>query len=188
MIVITWNVQWCRGCDGIVDPERIIRTARESDDFAVLCLQEVARNFPALSGSQGEDQFNLLAAALPGYTLIEGIATDRLSSTGGRSQFGNAILTRLPVLQAFRHLLPWPPEPAVSSMQRVAVEAVLLTKAGPLRVTTTHLEYYSATQRMAQIGRLRGLQAEASAHSADTTRKDRDSGPFAAAPRPEPGY
>ena len=187
MIIITWNVQWCRGCDGKVDPSRIAKVARDMADFDVLCLQEVARNFPDLSGSEGEDQFNLLAVALPGYALIEGIATDRLNKSGGRSQFGNAILTRLPVLQAFRHLLPWPPDTDVSSMQRVAVETVLLTKNGPLRVTTTHLEYYSASQRMAQIGRLRGLQAEAAAHSFDVTRRNHGTGPFSIAPRPGTG-
>ncbi len=63
--LITWNVQWCCGVDGLVDPLRIIRTAREMADFDVLCLQEVARNFPDLPGSTGEDQFAILEAALP---------------------------------------------------------------------------------------------------------------------------
>lgn len=195
MIVMTWNVQWCRGCDGVVDPARIARVARQLADFDVLCLQEVARNFTGLEGSSGEDQFALLSAALPGYSLIEGIATDRLCTTGTQSdadaadrmQFGNAIFTRLPVLQAFRHLLPWPPDPKSLGMQRIALELVLQTSGGPLRVTTTHLEYYSKVQRMAQVGRLRGLQAEAAAHAADISRAGRDGGPFAPAPRPASG-
>ncbi len=77
MQLISWNVQWCRGSDGKVDPGRIARVARGMADFDVLCLQEVARNFPALGGSSGEDQFQLLSEALPGYTLVEGIAVDR---------------------------------------------------------------------------------------------------------------
>lgn len=125
--LITWNIQWGRGCDGRVDLRRIVDTARAMADFDVLCLQEVARNFPGLPGSRGEDQFRLLADLLPGYAAIEGIGTDVLvpDGTPARSQFGNMILTRLPVLQAFRHLLPWPADPDVPSMQRVAVEAVL---------------------------------------------------------------
>ena len=115
MQVLTWNVQWCRGCDGRVDPARIARVARDVADFDVLCLQEVARNFPDLPGSSGEDQFAELARHLPGYLLVEGIATDRLGPDGRRSQFGNAIFTRLPVLQAFRHLLPWPADEKVGS-------------------------------------------------------------------------
>lgn len=194
MEIITWNVQWCRGCDGRVDPARIVRVARAFADFDVLCLQEVARHFPDLPGSSGEDQFALLAAALPEYTLVEGIATDRQGQQGGRAQFGNVIFSRLPVLQVFRHLLPWPPDDKAPGMQRMALEVVVQAEHGPLRVTTTHLEYYSADQRRAQVGRLRGLQAEAAAQhvvqsrppASGRTRRKPD-GPFARAPRPATG-
>jgi len=231
--LITWNIQWGRGCDGSVDLRRIVDTARAMADFDALCLQEVARNFPGLPGSGGEDQFRLLVELLPGYTAIEGIGTDvraannapasseqgsrlrdanvresgaALSSAGvasvsgvtspkgapvppsdgARSQFGNMILTRLPVLQAFRHLLPWPADPEVPSMQRVAVEVVLQAAWGPLRVTTTHLEYYSARQRAAQVERLRELQAEAAAHAQDVRHSRKEGGPFQNAARPVP--
>ena len=188
MIILTWNVQWCRGVDGRVDPARIVRTAREIADFDVLCLQEVARGFDDLEGSSGEDQFGLLAAALPGYTLVEGIATDRRGEDGALRQFGNALFTRLPLLQVFRHLLPWPYDAQAPGMQRMALETVLAAARGPLRVTTTHLEYYSAQQRMAQVGRLRGLQAEAATHGRGRpTQRRRDSGPFVSAPRPASG-
>ena len=46
--------------------------ARAFADFDVLCLQEVAANFSTLKGSQGEDQFALLAALLPGFTPSSG--------------------------------------------------------------------------------------------------------------------
>jgi endonuclease/exonuclease/phosphatase family metal-dependent hydrolase len=182
--LVTWNVQWCRGVDGIVDPLRIIRIARDMADFDVLCLQEVARNYPGLRGSTGEDQFAILEAALPGFTAIEGIATDVLGEGGRRRQFGNLILTRRPVLQIFRHLLPWPADPAVPSMQRCAVEIVIDTASGPLRVTTTHLEYYSATQRNAQVQALRDLQREAASHAADPVNREKAGGPFQKQPRP----
>jgi len=190
MKLITWNIQWCRGCDGRVDPARIVRTCRDMADFDVLCVQEVARGFDAgLEGSHGEDQFRLLAEALPGYTLIEGIATDRAGSTvgGRRRQFGNAIFSRLPVLQAFRHLLPWPADPASPSMQRVAVEIIIRSQEHDLRVTTTHLEYYSSAQRAAQVERLRGLQAEAAGHAVvrpAQRRADHVDTPFEPAARP----
>jgi len=102
-------------------------------------------------------------------------------------RFGNMILTRLPVLQAFRHLLPWPADPEVPSMQRVAVEVVLQAPWGPLRVTTTHLEYYSARQRAAQVERLRELQAEAAAHAQDVRHSRKEGGPFENAARPASG-
>jgi len=46
MKLITWNVQWCRGVDGRVDPARIVRHAKAIADFDVLCLQEIANNYP----------------------------------------------------------------------------------------------------------------------------------------------
>ena len=69
MKLITWNVQWCRGVDGRVDPARIIAEARSLVDFDVLCLQEIADNFPdpRLASNTDEDQFAMLAALLPGY-------------------------------------------------------------------------------------------------------------------------
>ena len=90
-----------------------------------------------------------------------------LDATGKRRQFGNLVLARYPVIQIFRHLLPWPADAAVPSMQRVAVEVVLAAPFGPVRVTTTHLEYYSQMQRRQQVNRLRELHAEAFEHRKD---------------------
>ncbi|MBK8742924.1 MAG: endonuclease/exonuclease/phosphatase family protein [Betaproteobacteria bacterium] len=178
MKLITWNIQWCRGVDGNVDPARIIGHARDFADFDVLCLQEVARNYPGLEGNQVRDQFQALADLLPGFVAIEGIAVDEFSARDGRRQFGNMILSRVPVGQVFRHLLPWPADPWVPTMPRVALEVVLATAAGPLRVTTSHLEFYSAVQREAQVERLRALQAEACGHAADAWQEEKRGGPF----------
>ena len=184
MKLITWNIQWGRGIDLKVDLLRIARTAREIADFDLLCLQEVAVNFPGLGGSGGENQVEELSGALPGYAAHYGIATDVDDGRGGRSRFGNLVLSRLPVIQVFRHLLPWPADPAAPSMQRIAIEAVVQSRRGPLRVMTTHLEYYSAMQRMAQVEALRRLHEEACGHAA-LRRPSGDPGePFAALPRP----
>ena len=184
MKLITWNIQSCRGCDGRVDPRRIIDVCRSMADFDVLCLQEVARNYPDLPGSSGEDQFALLQGLLPGFTAVEGIATDVIGTEGKRRQFGNLILTRYALIQAFPHLLPWPADPSVPTMQRVALEAVLSAPFGPVRVCTTHLEYYSEMQRRQQVNRLRELHAEAAAHSGDPGHAHKEGGPFATMPRP----
>src|SRR5512142_1619409 len=47
MKLVTWNIQWGLGLDARVDLARIVSTARELADFDVLCMQEVADNFPA---------------------------------------------------------------------------------------------------------------------------------------------
>ena len=155
-------------------------------DFDVLCLQEVARNYPDLAGSSGENQYEALAALFPGHTVVKGVAMDVLAPGGDRREFGNAIVTRLPVLQVFRRLLPWPADPSVPGMQRSALEVVLDTRSGPLRVTTAHLEYYSAKQRAAQAEALRELQIEAASHAAGPARA-KESGPFRSMPRPASG-
>ncbi len=71
-------------------------------------------------------------------------------------------------------------------MQRLALEANIETPAGLLRVTTTHLEYYSMMQRAAQIARLRELHAEAVAHARAPGPGKAADGPFAGAVRAAP--
>ena len=184
MNLITWNIQWSRGIDLAVDPARIARTVGKLADFDVLCLQEVAVNFPGLPGSRGENQVDELSRALPGYTAHYSAAVDVDDGKGGRSLFGNLIFSRLPVTQVYRHLLPRPADPATQSMQRVAVEAIVVTSWGPVRIITTHLEYYSAMQRMAQVGALRALHQEACGHATARHIADDADGPFRALPRP----
>lgn len=164
MRLITWNIQWGRGCDGRVDLARIARVLRETADADVLCLQEVAINFADLAGSSGEDQVALLSSAFAGYSAHFGVGTDLPDGRGGRSQFGNLILSRLPVLQVWRHLLPWPADPPGPSMQRVCVEVVVRAASAPVRVMTTHLEYYSALQRRCQVAALRAAHQQACEH------------------------
>ena len=67
----------------------------------------------------------MLASLLPGYTAVPGVAVDQPGDDGRRRRFGNMILSRLPVQQAFRHLLPYPADHDVPSMPRIAVEAVV---------------------------------------------------------------
>ena len=185
MKLITWNLQWCCGMDGAVDPARIVRTAREIADFDVLCVQEVARNFAGLAGSRGEDQFALLRGLLEGYRGFFVAATDLDDGAGGRRKFGNAIFSRRPVAQVFRHLLPWPADASAPSMQRAAIEAVVADGDGWMRILTTHLEYYSTPQRIAQVHALRGLHAEAAAHAAAPRPAGNEpDSPFSPAPRP----
>ncbi|PKO73136.1 MAG: endonuclease, partial [Betaproteobacteria bacterium HGW-Betaproteobacteria-17] len=88
MKLLSWNIQWGRGLDGRVDLARILRTIDQLGGFDVICLQEVAVNFPGLPGSRGEDQVAELSAGLPGYTALYGAATDIPDGRGGRSQFG----------------------------------------------------------------------------------------------------
>jgi endonuclease/exonuclease/phosphatase family metal-dependent hydrolase len=186
MRLISWNVQWGRNAEGDVNLARTIDEARRIADFDVLCMQEITRGFGVLPGHPSDDQFAELAAALPGFTVLDAIGADLAPLDAGarRRQFGNALATLLPVEQVIRHTLPWPPDPAAPSMQRVALEAVLRAPIGPVRVIVTHLEFYSLKQRIAQVDELRRLQQEAAGHAAHPAPAENATGPFAATGRP----
>jgi endonuclease/exonuclease/phosphatase family metal-dependent hydrolase len=101
---------------------------------------------------------------LPEHRPVFLPAIETLDSQGRSRRFGNMTLSRLPILQVASHLLPWPQDTSVRSMRRQALEVTVQTPFGALRVTNTHLEYYSAMQRAAQIARLLDLQQEASTY------------------------
>ena len=169
--------------DGSVDPARIARVARQLCDPDVCCFQEVAVNHVDLGAAH--DQPALLAAAFPGYDVHFAPAVDTPDGKGGRQQFGNLILSRLPVRQVYRHTLPWPADPGVPSMPRVALETVVDAPFGLVGIATTHLEFYSTAQRAAQVARLIELKGEALGHSKQlSATKPKDSGPFTPMARP----
>jgi endonuclease/exonuclease/phosphatase family metal-dependent hydrolase len=174
MRILSWNVQWCRGLDHKVDPARIASEVRRLADPDVVCFQEIGSNFPDLPGSQGEDQPVVLWGELREYAPIVGWGVDVAGDDGARKRFGNMILSRLPVGRILRHSLPWPAAPDVPSMPRVAIEATVEAPFGPVRVISTHLEYYSASHRAAQIARLAQIRDES---LAERKRVD-EGGPF----------
>lgn len=182
---ISWNIQWGRGADGVVKMSRVIDEIGRLGDFDVICLQEVADRFPGLKGGVEEEAVRLLAQAFPQYTLVDAFAVDRAHPVSGRSRFGNVLLSRLPVDSITRHRLPSPPDPAHPSMARSALEVVINLPGGtPLRVLTTHLEYYSAGQRAAQVTQLRALQHEALERLSLPVPPKASEGPFARPPWP----
>jgi endonuclease/exonuclease/phosphatase family metal-dependent hydrolase len=170
--LITWNIQWALGVDGRMDPARVVKHAREMADFDVLCLQEVSDNFPELAENDGADQFAAFAALLPGYTALDGVALDILGKDGRRQRFGNMILSRLPVAQVMRHILPWEAD-TTRNMPRLLIEAVVLAPEGALRVMTTHLEYSSDKLRRAQVEAIREVHRMA----CDREARPREDGP-----------
>jgi len=184
MRLLSWNIQWGRGIDGRVDLARTAAVIRGCD-ADVVCLQEVAVNHPDLPGGAAEDQAARLGELLPGYAGIHAAGSDLPDGHGGRRLFGQMILSRPPLLQVFRHALPFPPDPAVPAMQRVALEAVVAAPFGALRVVTTHLEYSSALQRMAQVEFLRELQAMGHRHALAPRSAAETDAPFAVLPRGE---
>ena len=165
--LVTWNIRWGRGLDNTVDLDRTIAHVNLFSDFDILCLQEVASGYtdPELKMADGTNQFDVLTEKLPGYTAINGYAVDQSGSDGKLRRFGNMIFSRFPIRQVYRHRLPQPAETGVKSMARMALEALIQTPHGILRVITTHLEFYSAYQRMAQLEYLRKVHQETWAYA-----------------------
>lgn len=177
MKLITWNIQWGLGMDGRVDLARIVAEARRIADFDVLCLQEVAEGFSDLEGYDGGNQFAELAALLPDYTAVEGVAVDLPGDGGRRRRFGTMIFSRLPVGRILRHALPWDADETTRNMPRILLEAEVQTAFGPMRVMTTHLEYFSAPLRNAQVTAIREAYRCAAARSRQAPQPGK--GPYA---------
>jgi endonuclease/exonuclease/phosphatase family metal-dependent hydrolase len=154
MKLVTWNTQECKGLDGQVSCSRIVEAARALADFDVLCLQEISDNDPDAYQSAE------IAKLLPGFRVIFGAAQDTFED-GKRKRFGNLVATRLPVTQVQHHPLPFPADPGTESTPRMcSVVTVLDPQLGPVRIMTTHLEFYSKTQRLAQARAVRALHLE----------------------------
>ena len=174
MKILTWNIQWGLGMDGVCDLKRVTDYARATG-ADVICLQEVADGYDDLEGSQGENQFAVIAALMPDFAAFEGIAVDVPNPKGGRKRFGNMLLSRLPVGRVMRHLLPWSGD-KTPNMPRVVVDAVIAAPFGPLHVMTTHLEYSSALLRAYEVEGLRSIHRLASERVARPSLKTY--GPF----------
>lgn len=180
--LITWNIRWGRGLDNMLDLDRTIAHVKRFSDFDILCLQEVASGYtdPALKQADGSNQFDVLAEKLPGHTPVSGHAVEQMAD-GRWCRFGHMIFSRFPVLQVYRHQLPWPAEPDVKSMPRMALEVLLDTPLGILSTITTHLEFYSAFQRMAQVDYLRKIHQQAWEHTG-LKNKQYPASPFSSYP------
>ncbi len=174
MIFVSYNIQWGTGKDQRVDLPRIAGEIGEAD---VIALQEVDRYW---TRSRMTDQAAEFGALFPEHHWVYGPAVDLDGSqrdAGGRvvnrrRQFGNMLLTRLPILSSRNHLLPKMNLPVELSLQRAALEAVIDTNSGPLRVFSLHLNHSSAEERLLQIARLREILAAAPAEGGAWSGRD----------------
>lgn len=135
--VASYNVHACVGRDGRRDEARVAAVIRELD-ADVIALQEVLSD----DAARGPDQFSYLAEALA-LSAVEG---PTLHDHAGR--YGNAVLSRLPVLDVDRLDL------SVSNRESRGAVAVDAAWGGAaLRVVATHLGLRRSERRQ-QVGRL----------------------------------
>ena len=144
LAVATWNIHACVGADGRYRPDRV---ARVLDELAadVVGLQEVDSRF----GRMGHDTMLDRLARATGMNQVFGPALRE-----ERGEYGNALLTRLPVRAVRHHDLAFP-----GREPRAALDVDLDLDLDPggdgpvLRVLVTHLGL-SARERRRQIRRL----------------------------------
>jgi endonuclease/exonuclease/phosphatase family metal-dependent hydrolase len=139
--VVTYNTHGCIGADGRYAPGRVadLLVGLDAD---IIGLQEVDNRRPRTDGAH---QFDYLCRAT-GYRGIPGP-----NIVDHRGDFGNALLTRLPV-RAVRHI-----DLTVRRREpRGAIDADLAGPAGPLRAIVTHLGL-GPRERRTQIRRLMGV-------------------------------
>jgi len=164
MKVVTYNIQFGLGKDGRNDLGRI---AREVDGADIIALQEVERNW---QHSEQADQPEALAALLDRYYWVYGPYFDVDASTKNadgtiinlRRQFGNMILSKMPILST--RLFPIPK--TIIADQRNMIVGMLegvveLSTGRALRIYNAHLSASSASDRIAQIHAIRKIIEQA---------------------------
>src|SRR3954451_11029969 len=141
---------------GVGDDERhaLPRLAKllASTDAEVICLQEVDRYFGGRS--EDVDQALLLSRALD-MQLAWGPAIDEPRPGLEPKQYGNALLSRLPILISDVHPLPGSGEP------RSALRTLIELDGGTLWVTTTHLSRSGGADRAGQLAAVAALHSDA---------------------------
>lgn len=159
MKIATYNIQWGKGQDEVVDLARIAATVAAAD---VICLQEVECNWREMPDC---DQVARLAALLADHHAIFSPTVDlhdhRGSGRNGRRQYGLMLLSRWPILST--RTFPLPKYPVLGSLNDSSClqEAVIAPGGRGVRIYNTHLNYLSQRQRGLQIDEIMKIIADA---------------------------
>jgi endonuclease/exonuclease/phosphatase family metal-dependent hydrolase len=153
MKFVSFNTQYGVGLDGVCDPKRIVGALEGAD---IVALQEVTRNLPKNSQI---DLPAIFADLMPDYYHAFGPGTDTDAGSAivdgkavmRRLQFGNMILSRHPILAVRNLLLPRSRTFGKLNIQRSALEALIGTPDGPIRVYSVHLDHRDPGERIRQI-------------------------------------
>jgi len=152
MLFCTYNIHYGVGSDGRYDVARIADAVAAAD---LVCLQEVVRGWPQNGHA---DQTAEIGKRLNRYYRFHGpmeadastVAADG-TITSRRRSFGNAIVSRWPILWSRGVMLPKTRMTDRFDLQRGYIEAVVDAPAGPLRVYCTHLSHVGPGQRTPQV-------------------------------------
>ena len=142
--VVSYNIHHGVGMDGKLDLERIADVILQQNPD-VVALQEVD-NMATRSGSV--DQAAVLAKLL-GMQSVFGKCINL-----GEGGYGNAILSKHPIVETRVHRLPGGGEP------RVALEVVAKVDGELLSIVSVHFEWSTEAIRLKQANALEGIFSE----------------------------
>ncbi|MBX3746415.1 MAG: endonuclease/exonuclease/phosphatase family protein [Verrucomicrobiae bacterium] len=140
--ILTWNIHHGEGLDGRVDLDRIARLIADTEPDLV-ALQEVDRGVVRTQGRN-------LPAELAALTGLTAVFQHNIHFQGG--EYGNATLTRWPVLSSTNHhfLMLRPGE------QRGLLEVVVDIRGHPLAFWNTHIDHRpDDLERWSNVGEIR---------------------------------
>ena len=152
MKLISYNIQYGYGSDGCYD---LTRCAKLIDGADIIALQEVERHWQR---TDGDDQPEILSRLLPDHYWVYGPAFDMDASekqdgrvVNRRRQFGTMVLSKLPIVWSRLHALPLRRTLRPLNTRNAALECMIRTPAGPVRVVSLHLAHIAVEERLEQI-------------------------------------
>ncbi|GIP40530.1 metal-dependent hydrolase [Paenibacillus sp. J31TS4] len=153
---MSYNIHHGAGDDNVLDLKRVgdVLAASGAD---IIGLQEVDNHWS--SRSDFEDEARWLADYLGmQYAFGANLDRDPLEEDGNRRQYGNAVLSRYPIIAQENHLLTSDPlEPRAE--QRGMLEAVVNVKGNHVHFYSTHLGL-SVAERTVQTGEVARIVSE----------------------------
>ena len=145
MRVLTYNIHGWKGTDGQIDVPRLARVIASSQ-ADIVALNEVFH--PLVPPGISRSALDLLAETL-GMTVAFGVALTPNDAFAPLASYGNALLTRFPLLAHAGHHLT----PIEGHEQRGLLEGRILLPDGrrTLSIYVTHLDHLSETARAEQL-------------------------------------
>lgn len=155
MKFVTYNIRFSLGKDHQKDLTRIADAVKGAD---VIALQEVMRAWPPEMTDQPEE----IGKLLPDYYWIYGPAFDMDASQklpdgtviNRRRQFGTMLLAKTPIISSRLHMFPKLASSSHFNMNMGALEGIITTSSGPVRVYSLHLSHLSSKERVMQLQKL----------------------------------
>ncbi len=142
MKIVTYNIQYWTGMDGVQNPERTIQTILEMNPD-ILALQEVAHPLPL----NGKSALEILCEALGAqYAFAEIWPAGTFSKVP--QPMGVALLSRYPIIAYANHRLN---HEGPGEIRRLLEARVVLPDDRPLTVYVTHLEWRWEDVRVQQV-------------------------------------